>query len=131
MKPHVSSFSSPSVSEPLIAKPIRGELRSRLEVLAKKKRSMKRKSPSSPEGCPLSWGKILKVGAPSSPSFAVGAVDSSGRAAEPPLKVLHISVWSPTLRGATPPFAMPDEVMGCDAPFLECPLTTRQPAEYS
>ena len=48
MKPPVLKSSSPSVSEPLTAKPTRGELRSRLEVLAKKKRSVKRKPPSSP-----------------------------------------------------------------------------------
>ena len=59
-------------------KPTRGELRSRLEVLAKKKRSVKRKPPSSSEGCPPAQGKTLKVGASPSPSSAVGAGDSSG-----------------------------------------------------
>ena len=112
MKPPVSKSSFPSVSEPLIAKPTRGELRARLEVLAKKKRNVKRKPPTSPEGCPPARGKILKVGVSSSPSSAVGARDSSGRAAEPPLEVLPILVWSPTSRGATPPPAMPDEVTG-------------------
>ena len=73
-------------------KPTRGELRSRLEVLAKKKRSVKRKPLSSPKGCPPAQGKILKVGASSSPPSAVGARDSSGRAAEPPLEVLPILV---------------------------------------
>ena len=81
-------------------------------MLAKKKRSVKRKPLSSPEGCPLARGKILKVGAFSSPSSAVWAGDSSGRAAEPQLEVLPISVWSPTSRGAAPPLAMPDEVTG-------------------
>ena len=57
-------------------KPTRGELRSRLEVLVKKKRSVKQKPPSSPEGYPPTRGKILKVGAFSSPSSAVGAGDS-------------------------------------------------------
>ena len=50
------------------------------------------------------------MGAPYSPSSVVGAGDSSGRAIEPPLEVLPISVWSPTSRGAAPPPAMPDEV---------------------
>ena len=112
MKPPVSKSSSPSISRPLIAKPTRGELQSRLEVLAKKKRSMKRKPPSSPEGFPPARGKILKVGAPSSHSSAVRAGDSSGRVAEPPLEVLPILVWSPTSRGTAPPPAMPDEVTG-------------------
>ena len=115
MRPHVSKFSSPFVLEPLIAKPTRGELRSRLEVLEKKKRSVKRKPPSLPKGYPPARGKILKVGASSSPSFVVGAGDSLGRAAEPSLEVLPISVWSPTSRGTAPPLVMPDEVMGnCD-----------------
>ena len=85
MKPPVFKSTSPSSSEPFIAKPTRGELQARLEVLAKKKRSVKRKPPTSPEGCPPARGKILQVGAFSSPSSAVGAGDSSGRAAEPPL----------------------------------------------
>ena len=51
--PPISKSSSPSSLEPLIAKPTRGELRARLEVLAKKKRSVKRKTQASPEGWPL------------------------------------------------------------------------------
>ena len=110
--PPVSKSSSSSVLEPFTSKPTRGELRASLEMLAKKKRSVKRKPPTSPEVCPPTRGKILKVGASSSPSSAVGAGDSSERAAEPPLEVLPISVWSPTSRGAAPPPAMPDEVRG-------------------
>ena len=80
-----------------------------------KKRSVKRKPLSSPEGCPPAQGKILKVGASSSPSSADGAGDSSERAVEPPLEVLPISVWSPTLWGAAPPLAMPNQMTGnCD-----------------
>ena len=112
MKPPVSRSSSPSVSEPLIAKPTREEIWSRLEVLAKKKRSVKRKPLISPEGCPIARGKNIKVGASSLPSSAVGAEDSLGRATEPPLEVLPISVWSPKSWGAAPPPAMPDEVTG-------------------
>ena len=112
MKRPVPKSSSPSVSETLTAKPTRGELRSGLEVLAKKKRSLKRKPPSSPEGFPPARGKTPKVGASSLPSSAVGARDSSGRADEPPLEVLPISVWSPTSRGAAPSPTMPDEVTG-------------------
>ena len=73
---------------------------------------MKWKPPSSPEGCPPARGKILKVGAPSSPSSAVGAGDSSGRVDEPPLEVLPISIWSPMSRGTTPPPTIPDELTG-------------------
>ena len=110
MKPPVPKSSSSYVSEPLIAKPTWGELRPRLEVLAKKKRSVKRKPLSLLEGFPPARGKILKVEASSSPSPTVGARDSSGRADEPPLEVLHILVWSPTLRGAARPSAISDDV---------------------
>ena len=63
MKRPIPNSSSSSVSKPLTAKPTRGELRSPLEVLAKKKRSVKRKPLSSPEGCLPALGKTLKVGA--------------------------------------------------------------------
>ena len=112
MKSPVPKSSSPYVSEPLTAKPTWGELRSRLEVLAKKKRKVKRKPPTSPEGYPPARGKTLKVGASSSSSSAVGAGDSSGRADEPPLEVLPILVWSPTSRGAAPPLTMSNELTG-------------------
>ena len=112
MKRFVPKSSSPSVSEPLTLKPTQGELRSRLEVLAKKKRSVKRKPPSSPEGCPPARGKTLKVGTYPLPSSVVGAGDSSGEANESPLGVLPISAWSPTSRGTAPPPTVPDEVTG-------------------
>ena len=108
--PPVSKSSSSSVLEPFTAKPTKGELRAHLEVLAKKKRSVKQKFQASPKGCSLARGKVLKVGASSSPSSAVGAGDSSGRAVEPPLEVLPISIWSLTSQGAATPSAMLDEV---------------------
>ena len=112
MKRPFPKSSSPSVLEPVTKKPTQGELQFRLEVLAKKRRSVKRKPPSSQEGCPLAWGKTLKVGASPSPSSVVGAGDSSGRADEPPLEVLPISVWSPTSWVAAPSLTMPEEVTG-------------------
>ena len=108
--PPISKSSSPSILETFIVKPTQGELRARLEVLAKKKRSVKQKTQASLKGCPPARGKILKVGATSSLSSVVGAGDSLGKAAEPPLEVLPISVWSPMSQGATPPSAMPDKV---------------------
>ena len=110
MKRSVPKSSSPSVSEPLTSKPTWGELRSRLEVLAKKKRSVKWKPLSSPESCPPARGKTLKVGTYPLPSSAVRASESSGGANESPLEVLPISVWSPTSRGTAPPPTVPDEV---------------------
>ena len=91
-------------------RPTQGEIRARLEVLSKKKRSVKRKPLSSPEDCLLAWGMNLKVGASSPPSSAAGAGESSGRAVEPPLEVLPLLAWSPTLQGAVPPPVAPDEV---------------------
>ena len=61
-----------------MAKPTRGELQICLEVLAKKKRRVKRKSQASPEGCPPARGNILKARASSLPSPTVGARGSSG-----------------------------------------------------
>ena len=81
-------------------------------MLAKKKRSVKRKPPSSPEGYPLARGKILNVGTYPLPSSAVEAGNSSGGVNESPLEVLPISVSSPTSRGTAPPPTMPDEVTG-------------------
>ena len=90
--PPISKSSSSFALEPLITKPTQGELRARLEVLAKKKMSVKRKTQASPEGCPPARGKILKVGITSSPSSTVETGDSSGRAVDPPLEVLPILV---------------------------------------
>ena len=87
MKPSLTPVSKSSSSfalEPFIAKPTQGELRARLEVLAKKRRSVKRKTQASPEGCPSARGKILKVGVSSSPLSTVEAEDSSGMATESP-----------------------------------------------
>ena len=103
MKPSVSKSPSPSVSEPLIAKPTRGELRAHLEVLAKKKRSVKRKTPTSPEGCPPARGKVLKVGASSSPSSAVGAGDSSGGGRLSPPWRFFLFMFGVLHRGASRP----------------------------
>ena len=82
--PLVSKSSSSFTLEPLIAKPTRGELRARLEVLEKKKRSVKWKTQASLKVCPPARGKTLQVGVSSLPSSTVGAGDSMGRAAEPP-----------------------------------------------
>ena len=110
MKPSLPLVSKSSVLEPFMAKPTQGELRACLEVLAKKKMSVKRKTQASLEGCPPARGKTLKVRASSSPSSVVGAGDSSGRAVGPPLEVLPLSVWSPMSQGTAPPPVMPDEV---------------------
>ena len=76
--PPVSKSSSSFALKPLIAKPTQGELRALLEVLEKKRRSVKRKTQASPECFPPAQGKIFKVGISSLPLSTVGAGDSSG-----------------------------------------------------
>ena len=70
----VSPFSSPhsrspplpametSLGGPLVVKPTRGEFRARVKLLAKKKRSIKRKAQDPPEGSPSARGKVPKLG---------------------------------------------------------------------
>ena len=47
---------------PLVMKPTRGERRAHVELLAKKKRSIKRKAQDPPEGSPPARGKVPKLG---------------------------------------------------------------------
>ena len=47
---------------PLVVKPTYGELRAPVELLAKKKRSIKRRAQDPPEGSPPAWGKVPKLG---------------------------------------------------------------------
>ena len=104
----------------LVVKPTRGELRARVELLAKKRRSVKRKAQDPPESSLSTRGKVPKLGV-SDPrsrtqvqvkgqalssstevskaagaqrhlSSTTGVKGSSRKAVEPPLKVLPISV---------------------------------------
>ena len=116
---------------PPVAKPTKGELLARVETLSLKSRSMKRKTLDSPAKGRSSWGKVPKLGTSSSspsahvhvlgqvlpslsevsralslqPRFgsAAKARDFSGRAAEPPLEVMPITVWSPLVQSVEPP----------------------------
>ena len=103
-----------------------GELRAHVELLAKKRRSVKRNAQDPPESSLPARGKVLKLGV-SDPrslaqvqvkgralsfsakvsevagaqrrlSSAVGVKGSSRKDAEPPLKVLPIFVWSSSLK---------------------------------
>ena len=108
-----------------------GELRARVELLAKKRRSIKRKAQDPPESSLPAWGKVLKLGvsdphsrvqvqvrgqalsssvevsevagAQRRSSFVARVKGSSRKAAAPPLKVLPISVWSPSAQNTSPP----------------------------
>ena len=95
MKRSIPKSSSPSVSEPLTAKPTRGELRSCLEVLAKKKMSMKRKPPSLTRGLPPYSGKDPKGGGLSLTFVRCRSWRLfGGEGDEPPLEVLLIGLES-------------------------------------
>ena len=116
---------------PPIVKPTKGELLARVETLSQRSRSVKRKNMDSLEKGRLSWGKVPKLGtssssfsthvrvlrqmlpppaevprAPSSQPRSGSSVkgkDSSGRGAEPPLEVIPIIIWSPSVQSAEPP----------------------------
>ena len=138
----VSPYSSPrskspllpametSSGGPLVVKPTRGELRTRVELLAKKKRSVKCRAQDPPKGSLPARGKVPKLGASDPRSRAqaqvrgqawsssvevfevagaqrhssstVGVKGSSRKAVKLPLKVLPISVWSPLAQNASP-----------------------------
>ena len=115
---------------PLVVKPTRGELRARVELLAKKKRSVKRRAQDPPDDSLLARGKVPKLGVSDPHSRAQAQVKgqkwsssvevseatgvqhslssatevkgSSRKAVELPLKVLPISVWSPSTQNASP-----------------------------
>ena len=93
--PPIYQPSSSSVLDPSTVKPTWVELLARLEVLAKKKMSMKRKPQASPEGCPPTRGKALNTGASSSPSPAVGAGGSSGGPLSPPWRLFQFQFGAP------------------------------------
>ena len=46
----------------LVVKPTRGELRAHVELLAKKRRSVKRRAQDPPKGSLPARGKVLKLG---------------------------------------------------------------------
>ena len=105
---------------PLVVKPTRGELRARIELLAKKRKNVKRKAQDPPESSLPARGKVLKlgvsdprsrsqvqvkgqalsssigvskvVGAQRRSSSSAGVKGSSRKAIEPPLKVFPIFV---------------------------------------
>ena len=108
---------------PPVVKPTKGKFLARVETLSWRSRSVKLKTLDSLEKGRPSWGKVPKLGTSSSshsthvqvqgqvlsppaevsraPSSqprsdsATKAKDSSGRAAEPPMEVMPITIWSP------------------------------------
>ena len=120
LRPSPPSVMKLSHNGPPVAKPTKGELLARVETLSRRSRSVKRKTPDSLEKGRLAWGKVPRLGTsssspstharvqgqaslpsaevPKAPSSqlrsgsAAKAKDSSGRAAEPPLEVMPITV---------------------------------------
>ena len=126
--PSVMKF---SYDRPPVVKPTKGELQARVETLSRRSRDVKRKPLDSLEKGHSAWGKIPRLGTsspspsahvqlqgqvlpppdevPGAPSlqlhsaYAAKAKDPSGRAVEPPLAVMPISVWSPPAQSVEPP----------------------------
>ena len=131
LRPSPPSFMKFSHERPPVVKPTKEELRARVETLSRRPRSVKKKSQDSLEKSHSVWGKTPRLGtSSSSPSAHVQvqgqalpspvevprapssqpcsastakAKDSSWRAAEPPLEVMPISVWSPHAQSVEPP----------------------------
>ena len=123
LRPSPPSVMKFSHDGPPVVKPTKGELQARVETLSWRSRSVKRKPLDSLEKGHPAWGKIPRLGTSSSSLSAhvrvqgqvlppptevprapssqlhsgstAKAKDSSGRAAEPPLEVMPITVWSP------------------------------------
>ena len=140
LRPSPSSVMKLSHDGPPAIKPTKGELLARVETLSWKSQSVKRKTLDSLVKGRPSWGKVSKLGSSSSsPSAhvrvlgqvmpplsevpralssqprsgsAAKAKDSSGRAAEPPLEVMPITVWSSPAQSAEPPSSRAEELRG-------------------
>ena len=138
IRPSPPSIMKFSHKRPPVVRPTKGELRARVETLSKRPRSVNQKSQDSLEKSHPTWGKAPRLGtSSSSPSAHVQvqgqalpspaevprapssqprsasiakAKDSSGRAAEPPLEVMPISVWSPPAQSAELPPSIPEDL---------------------
>ena len=138
LRPSPPSVMKFTHERPPVVKPTKGELQARVETLSRRSRSVKRKSQDSLEKSHPAWGKASRLGtsssspsahvrvqgqvlpfpaevprAPSSqPRFASAAKakDSSGRAAEPSLEVMPISVWSPHAQSSEPPPSIAEDL---------------------
>ena len=126
-----SSIRKFSHDGPPSVKPTNGELLARAETLSRRSQSAKRKALNSLEKGRPAWGKVPRLGMSSSSSSthvrvqgqvslppaevpkapssqprsgsAAKVKDTSGRAAEPPLEVMPITVWSPPTQSVEPP----------------------------
>ena len=130
LRPSPPSIMKFSHDGPPIVKLYKGELQARVETLSRRSRCVKRKPPDSLEKGHPAWGKTPRLGTSySSPSAhvrvqgqvfpppaevprapisqlrsgsATKAKDSLGRAIEPLLEVMPITVWSPPAQSVEP-----------------------------
>ena len=140
LRPSPPSTMKTSPLGPSAAKPTKGELLARVEVLSRRSRSVKRKTLDSVEKDGPAWGKVPKLGvSSSSPSTharmsgqvlsppaevpkalssplrsgsVVKAKGSSGRAVEQPLEVMPITVWNPPAQNVKSPSTRAEELKG-------------------
>ena len=138
LRPSPLSVMKFSQDGPLVVKPTKGELLARVETLSRRSRSVKRKTLDYLEKGRPAWGKVPRLRtSSSSPSThvrvqgqvlpppaevpralssqlrsgsAAKAKDSSRRAAEPPLEVMPITVWSPPAQSVEPPPSRAEEL---------------------
>ena len=138
LRPSPPSVMKFSHDGPPVVKATKGELLARVETLSRRSRSVKRKTLDSLEKGRPAWGKVPRLGtSSSSPSThvrvqgqvlshpdevprapssqlrsgsAAKAKESSERAAEPPLEVMPITVWSPSAQSAEPPPSRAEEL---------------------
>ena len=138
LRPSPPSVVKFSHDGPPVVKPTKGELLARVETLSRRSRSVKRKTLNSLEKGRSAWSKVPRLGtSSSSPSthvrvqgqvlsppaevprapssqlcsgYAAKAKDSPRRAAEPPLEVMPITVWSPPTQSAEPPPSRAEEL---------------------
>ena len=138
LRPSPPSSMKFSFDKPPVVKPTKGELLARVETLSQRCQSKKWKPKDSLEKGHPAWGKAPRLKTSSSLPFAhvrvqgpallpltevsrapssqpqsasaANAKDSSGRADEPPLAVMPITVWSPSSQSAEPPPSRVEEL---------------------
>ena len=138
LRPSPPSVMKFSHDGPPVVKFTKGELQARMETLSQRSRSVKRNPLDSLEKGHPAWGKIPRLGTSSSSSSAhvrvqgqvwpppaevprapssqlrsgstAKAKDSSEMAAEPPLAVMPITVWSPPTQSDEPPPSRAEEL---------------------
>ena len=106
LRPSLPYVMKPSSEGPSTMKATREELQARVESLAKKKRSVKRKAQAPPESSLAIWCKILRLGASSPPLAAKewGSSDQVPARGQAPPSMAEVSkVAGPKILRGGPP----------------------------